>query len=281
MPKQDLDSQINALYQLPLDQFTSARNALAKEAGKDAGDVKQLTKPPVAAWAVNQLHWQRRDDYDALIAAAQEMRRTHKAVIEGRKGDLRAASREHDRAVDQALKAAIELLKDLGQPVTEATRQAILNTLRALPSSEAPGRLSRTLSPGGFEMLAGVTPAAPAAKTGKEAKPVKEAKPQKDKAQREALERAVRDAEHHARRTEFESARASRDAAKAAKHLESARAGVERAREALESAERDVAAAEREAAAAERARETAERKARDAEAALTAARLRATHSAVT
>ena len=183
----DLDSRIDTLYQLPLDQFTSARNALAKEAGKNAGDVKQLTKPPVAAWAVNQLHWQRRDEYDALIAAAQEMRRTHKAVIEGRKGDLRAASREHDRAVDQALKTTVDLLKDLGQPVTEANRHAILNTLRALPSSEAPGRLSRTLSPGGFEMLAGVTPAAPVAKSRKDAPRVKEAKPQKDKAQRDTL----------------------------------------------------------------------------------------------
>lgn len=290
MPK-DLDAEIDALYQLPLDEFTPARNALAKNAGKDAAAVKQLTKPPLAAWAVNQLYWERRDDYDALIEAAEEMRRTHKAVIEGKKGDLRAASREHERAVDAALKSTIAALKDRGQPVTDVTRQGILNTLRALPSAEEPGRLGRVLSPGGFEMLAGVNPAAVKAgrKTAKDVTPAKAAKPAKGdvkgldkaareaarlKAERDAAERELREAEQHARRTEFETARAIRDAAKADKHLESARAALERAREALESAERDVTVAEREAAAAGRARETAERKARDAESAVAAARAR-------
>ena len=280
----NLDERLDALYQLPLDEFTAARNALAKDSG-DAS-IKQLSKPPVAAWAVNQLYWHRRDDYDALVEAAQEMRRTHKAVIEGRKGDLRAASREHDRAIERALKATVELLKEQGQPATDATRQAVLNTLRALPNDEPPGRLSKALMPGGFDMLAGVIPAAP--KPGKAARPVKPAKatPQgkapkddkaerdaaKKKAEREAAERAVRDAEHHVKRMEFEQARATREAARADKQLESARAAVEKAREALEEAERDVTAAQRAADAAGRARETAERKARDAESALTAAR---------
>ena len=86
------------------------------------------------------------------------MRKTHKAVIEGRKGDLRAAGREHELALEKTLKATVELLEERRQPVTEATRHAILNTLRALPTDETPGRLSRALAPGGFEMLAGVIP---------------------------------------------------------------------------------------------------------------------------
>lgn len=290
MPK-DLDAAIDALFKLPLDQFTSARNALAKEAGRDAPAVKQLSKPPVAAWAVNQLFWDRRDDYDALIEAAQEMRRVHKAVIEGRKGDLRAAGREHDRAIELALKATMEVMKERGQPVTEATRQGILNTLRALPSEEQPGRLTRVLAPGGFEMLAGVVPAAPARRAAKpvEKKDGKAAKARPDarnadkkaareaakqKAERDAAERAIREAEHQARRLEFETARATRDATRAEKHLEDARSALDRAREAVEAAEREVATAEREAAAAVRARETAERKGRDAESALAAARAR-------
>lgn len=277
----DIESRIDALYQLPLEEFTAARNALAKDAGKDGSAVKQLAKPPVAAWAVNQLYWNGRDDYDALVRAATDMRRTHKAVIEGRKGDLRAASREHDHAIDVALKTTLGILKERGQPVTDVTRQAILNTLRALPANEPPGRLSRALAPGGFEMLAGVTPApVKAPKRGPEPetaqgsatdrKAVKDAA--KQKAAREALERAVRDAEHHAKRMEFETARAARETAKAEKHLEAARATVERAREALETAERDAKTAERAAEAAVRAQETADRKARDAESALTAAR---------
>ena len=285
----DLDSRIDALYRLPLDEFTAARNALAKDTGE--ASVKQLVKPPVPAWAVNQLYWDRRDDYDALVGAANEMRRTHKGVIEGKKGDLRAATREHDRAVDIALKATLAVMKERGQPVTDATRQSILNTLRALPSDEEPGRLSRVLSPGGFEMLAGVVPAAPstrstkpakgtktkdtkapAASPGVEAKAAREAA--KEKAQKEAAERAVRDAEHEAKRMEFESARAAREVARAEKQLDAATSAVERAREALETAERDATAARRAAEAAVRAQESADRKARDAASALDAARAR-------
>jgi hypothetical protein len=48
------------LYALPLEEFTAARNELARSL-KAAGDadeaarVKKLKKPPVSAWAVNQL----------------------------------------------------------------------------------------------------------------------------------------------------------------------------------------------------------------------------------
>ena len=270
----NLDAEIDRLYQLPLDEFTAARNALAKEAGRDGAGIKQLVKPPVAAWAVNQLYANRRDDYDRLVDASEAMRKAHKAVIEGKRGDLRSAGREHELAVESALKSTVELLKGLGHSVTDATRHAILNTLRALPSDEPPGRLSKALSPGGFEMLAGVTPRkapggarpvpVPASRSGApDSKAAKEAAHQRS--EREAAERAVRDAEHHARRAEFETARAVRDATKAEKRLEEAR-------RALESAQEEADAAEKAAAAATRAREGAERKARDAESALAAAR---------
>ena len=152
------DEQIDRLYQLPLDEFTAARNALAREAGRDGAAIKQLSKPPLAAWAVNQLYWDRRPEYQSLVDAAERMRKTHKAVIEGRRGDLRAAGREHELALEKALKATVELLTGRGQQVTDAVRHAVLNTLRALPADETPGRLSRALAPGGFEMLAGVIP---------------------------------------------------------------------------------------------------------------------------
>ena len=151
-----LETEIDKLFQLPLAEFTRARNALAKAAGPDGADIKSLTKPPVAAWAVNQLYWHNRDTYTALIEAADQMRRAHKAVIEGRSGDLRASGKAHEAALDEALKATLGIMKQQGQPVTEATKQAILNTLRALPADEPPGRLTRTLAPGGFEMLAGI-----------------------------------------------------------------------------------------------------------------------------
>ena len=274
------DADLDQLFQLPLSEFTAGRNALAKRAGKDGAAVKALSKPPVAAWAVNQLFFKDRDRYDALIAASTDMRRTHKAVLEGKKGDLRTAGREHDVAVDAALKATIALLKDAGQPATDATRQAILNTLRALPGDEAPGRLTRTLTPGGFEMLAGISPkagakapspklsiAAPAKGRGGEQK--EDAKALRDAARererRAALERAVRDADQRARQAEFEAARAAREVAKAETR-------VEQAQDAVREAQRELEEAEEAVTTASRARQTADKRARDAQAALEKAR---------
>ena len=39
MAPRPLDSEIDRLYQLPLDEFTSARNALAKTSGSDAARI--------------------------------------------------------------------------------------------------------------------------------------------------------------------------------------------------------------------------------------------------
>jgi len=55
-----VEDEIDALFKLPLGEFTPARNALAarlKKAGEqaEADAVKALPKPSVAAWVVNQL----------------------------------------------------------------------------------------------------------------------------------------------------------------------------------------------------------------------------------
>ena len=58
------DPEVARLYQLPLDSFTNERNALAKKLGQPA--IKQLAKPSVPAWAVNQLFWRHRTEFDRL-----------------------------------------------------------------------------------------------------------------------------------------------------------------------------------------------------------------------
>jgi hypothetical protein len=275
IPLMSIEDEIDQLFQLAPGEFTEARNDLAKRAGKDGTAIKGLTRPTLAAWAVNQLHWKDPERYDALVAAANGMRRTHKAVIEGKRGDLRAAGREHDLAMEAALKRTLAILEEAGQPATDATRQAILNTLRALPSSEPPGRLTGTLAPGGFEMLAGITPGPAPKRTAPKAGRASTAtgsstsgqKAPDAKAERDAAERAVRDADQGARHAEFETARAARDVTKAARRLE-------QARKALEDAESELASAEQEAKQADRGREAADRKSRDAHSALEAARSR-------
>jgi pyruvate/2-oxoglutarate dehydrogenase complex dihydrolipoamide acyltransferase (E2) component len=293
MTPRRIDTDLDRLYQLPPDEFTAARNALAKDAGAEGADVRRLAKPPIAAWAVNQIYWKRRDIYDALIDASSELRKLHKAILSGRRADIREPAKAHDEAIDAALKAALGILGEEGHPGTDATRQAILTTLRALPADDPPGRLTRTLQPGGFEMLAGLSIAGPksgassrsfrlkAEATTAEAKKADAATPSKlatqakartdpkaaaqAKAAQEAAARAVREAEQAAGRAEFEAARLTREATKAAKELEEARETLETAQQALE----DAKAA---AATTARARETADRRAKEAERALDAAR---------
>lgn len=302
MAARKIESEIDRLYQLGPDEFTAARNALAKTAGADAPEVKRLAKPPIAAWAVNQIYWMHRDVYDALISAAKELRQTHQAILAGRAGDLRAAGKAHDTAVDQALKTALSTLAAKGHPPTDAARRAIGTTLRALPGVDAPGRLSGTLQPGGFEMLAGLSighgpagrptkpsaPPAPAALRPSRSRatppsgaaafrrktthtPTKPPDPRALARAREAAARAareLREAEHTARREEFEAARATRDAEKAARELE-------HAREALAAAQREFDEAEAAAEEAARTRAAADARAEAAERAVEAAKKRA------
>jgi hypothetical protein len=295
MAARNIESEIDRLYQLAPDEFTAARNALAKGAGPDAAAIKRLTKPPIAAWAVNQIYWQHRDVYDALVTAAKELRQTHKTILAGRTGDLRSAGKAHEAAVDLALKTALSLLAASGHPATDTTRQAIATTLRALPSADPPGRLGATLQPGGFEMLAGLSigggqggrastkapvapketaPARPAAAAGQPQPgaasfhrktthtPPKAPDPKAVARAKEAAAKAareLREAEHTARREEFESARAIREAEKAARQLEQARAALAAAQRDVEEAEAAAADAERTKAAAEQRAEAAER----------------------
>lgn len=270
-PSRTLDAEIDRLYQLPLDEFTAARNALAKQSGGDAARIRALTKPPVPAWAVNQLFWRERSTWDDLIAAAENARKVNRAVLAGRGGDVRAANKVHEEAVEQAFKSTLSLLAASPHPATDATRQAISTTLRALPAGEPPGRLTRPLQPGGFEALAGLS----LKKSTKEPKETKEPKAKEPEGRKDAAARvrqrqaeaaaarALKDAEAAARRGEFEKARAEREARRAAEAVEKARDAVARATEELERAERDAKqASDASRTAADRARKAQEAVAR-------------------
>ena len=85
-------SRDRQLYQLPLSEFTAARNALAKTLkGAEAKRIKQLPKPTVVPWTVNQLFWHARKSYDRVIASGQALRDAQIAALKGRGGE-RAAS---------------------------------------------------------------------------------------------------------------------------------------------------------------------------------------------
>jgi hypothetical protein len=153
------DAAVDRLFQLPLAEFTAARNALAKELGKDGGDIRALEKPNVPAWAVNQLYWHQRPVYKKLIAAADARRAAHAKKLAGKSADIAAVEAEHRDALRAAAEEIRTLLTEAGESVTSATMHAVNDTLSALPGNAPPGRLTRPLKLAGFEALAGLVPA--------------------------------------------------------------------------------------------------------------------------
>ena len=233
----DIDAEIDALYQGPLEAFTDARNALAKVAKR--ADIKTLQKPSLPAWAVNQLFWHRRPVIENLVKAAEAVRIEHGKTLAGKAADIRAAEQAHRDAVKDALAVARTALGEAGHPLTAATLDAVRDTLQVLPSPEANGRLTRPLAPQGFAALAGFTVAP--------GRPDLRVVPPRTQAAGSAVKKdavdddaeAEAEAEAARARARRESERAERERRKAAeKALESARAALQRADIALDDAER-------------------------------------------
>jgi len=154
----DLESEIDRLYQLPPGEFTAARNALAKTLNGDAArQLKALSKPSVPAWAVNQLYWQAKPTYTALIRAAERLRAAHRSLLEGRKADLKGVEGSHQAALRKAFNEVTDILHRSGEKPSTATLEGVTQTLTGLPSEAAPGRLDQALKPAGFEILSGLT----------------------------------------------------------------------------------------------------------------------------
>ena len=150
------------LYGLPLEEFTKARDELAKElrgAGKKeaADEVKALRKPSVSAWTVNQLARRHPQETKALVKPATSFARRSEPPSEAagpkRFGD---ASRAHRDRLDELTTAARDELGAAG-----ATLQRVAQTLRgASVDKEASkaliaGTLSGDVEQSGFRAAAG------------------------------------------------------------------------------------------------------------------------------
>ena len=151
----DADHDIDQLFQLPLAEFTPARNALAKRLARPT--IKDLQKPNVAAWGVNQLFWQHRPAFDAVLKAGERLRAEHRKLLAGKSSEIRGAEKTHRDAIRDAVAKVRSVLTAGGEAVSPATMTAVTETLEALPGGDPPGRLTRPLKPLGFEALSGAT----------------------------------------------------------------------------------------------------------------------------
>jgi hypothetical protein len=288
-----IDDDVDALFRLPLAEFVGARKTLAarlkKEGqGQESDRVKALPKPSISVWAVNQLYWQHREEFEQVIAAGQQFRRAQTTTRAGKLGDLNEAIAARRDALNHLSELAAALLRNAGHNPGLDTMRRIATTLEAvsaypvLPDDQAAGRLTRDLDPPGFESLvpfirAVNTPrraeeparASGSSPTKKEGKPVlttasksrtAAAKaPQKSKPPREASRlKETRQAKLAAAKTSLQDAR---------KLLVDARGKAQ----SLETAQKK---AEREAKETEKQKREAEQRFREASAASTEAALR-------
>jgi hypothetical protein len=237
----DIDTDIDHLYQLPLAEFTAARNALARRAGARAAEIKKLQKPNTAAWAINQLYWKQRRVYDKLLTAAERLRAAHGKRLAGEKADVAPLEAAHRAALDAAIGAAKSLLDSAGDPATPATVTALSETLDALPGGEPPGRLTRPLKPRGFESLASLLVGSAAAGRSAEIRAFP-TKPPRDAGKETDAARRKREAADQARE---EQARAKQKA-RLEGQLREARTTEREAQSALARATKALAAAEQE-----------------------------------
>jgi hypothetical protein len=238
---QKLAGSIDHLYQLPLGEFTSARNTLAKTlSGSEKKAIASLVKPSLPMWVINQLYWQDAPSYNALIDAAEKLRAAHRAVLSGRKADTRSPDQLHRATVEKALSKSVAIAEKDGVRLTDAVRDTIRHTLAALPGDEPPGHLTRPPEPAGFSLLAGIKPRPAAAHSVRPAAGAAERK----SSRREDMvrqKRAQREQKQAERRAQKEAAAARRAQEKARKDREKRERDIRKAEQALREAERRLA----------------------------------------
>ena len=123
---------VDDLYALPPEEFTAARNELAKQL-RSAGDkeaaaeVGRRRRPSVGAWALNQVAREEPDLIEAALEAGEALRAAADAAADGAATGLREATAAERAAAQAVGKAAKRHLGARG----EALVPSLLATLRA------------------------------------------------------------------------------------------------------------------------------------------------------
>jgi hypothetical protein len=160
----DLEDALDELYDGELADFTARRDTLAKalrdeDRTEDAERVKQLRKPTVPVWIVNQLARRNRRDVDLLLDAGHRAREAQRGVLSGSARDELEQALQSERIALQRLTAAAH---DLSDAPSASTIERVARTLRAAAVTDegrellARGRLTAELEPPGFETFGDV-----------------------------------------------------------------------------------------------------------------------------
>jgi hypothetical protein len=225
------EQEVDRLFGLPLEEFTSARNELARRlraAGDDdaAADVRSLAKPTVPAWTINQLSRAEPRAVEALLDAGAALR---KAQQRADRDVFRDAVTEERRTIEDLTERAQALLESAGRAASSTVLERVAGSLRAAAIDEQgrkalkEGRLTSELEPAGFEALEGLR--LPGRRRSE--RPDRERRKRDLRQKVGDLERAARDAERDADRAEAAAAEARRAAHRARADVDEARAEID------------------------------------------------------
>jgi hypothetical protein len=238
------EKQLDRLFHGPLEEFTAARNELAKSLRSD-GDaatadwVKGLKKPSRAAWLVNQMVDRKPKDVKRLLDVGRELREAQEEMLSGSadREKLREVAARERETIDSLVGTAEAIGREHG--VGSQVLDRVGETLQAATSdpevAEAikKGRLEKEQRASGLGMVGAATAPPPARG--------------RKKGEREAEERRAR--QQKAKRSK----EAERKLDSTEKKLDREQAKLERARDKVDEAEKAVHDAEHDAHAARRA----------------------------
>jgi hypothetical protein len=201
--------------------------------------VQALPKPPVAAWAVNQLARSDRAGVRALLDAGDALQSAQDRLLAGEdaSGSLREATARERDAVRGLTEQAEAVLRDAGRPASQAMLERVGTTLRAAAVDDdgrrllEAGRLTAELDPTGFGGLAGVPASAGRGKprAQKPSAADKRREREEEQRRRQELRQQARELEREARAAEREAEKAEAAAEKARRRAEQARADADAA----------------------------------------------------
>jgi chromosome segregation ATPase len=240
-----LERDVDRLYGLPLDEFTSARNALAREL-KSSGDsasatrVQKLAKPTRSAGAINRAVRQNRREAKRLLSAADKLRKAQERLLRdrGRRPVDQAAEGERG-AVDRLMAAVEAELQREGKP-SESMLERARNTLHAVATTpelreefEA-GRMTKDHRAIGFGALSAAPGTAAAKPRRSTEKSDARRRLKRAEQELEAAERRLQRAESEKREAEGQLAAANAAVARSEQAVVEAAGERDEAREALD-----------------------------------------------
>lgn len=138
----DVEAELDRLYSVPLEQFVEERNRIA-QAVTDSGDsdsaaaIKKLSKPSVAAWALNQVARKHPAEIDELLQVRTELETA------GSPTELRTLAGRRRETVARVTTLAKEILEGAGHNASHSTLEKVSQGLLAGGSEEERGLLRR------------------------------------------------------------------------------------------------------------------------------------------